>query len=137
MPRVNLSISDELYSQLEKAAKKEHITVNYVICEALEEKFGKRTVYDYTAALSNMIKEAKKMDKDFTLAQLPTFRDVPDVIAEYGIKESPAQVKARLGKMFNDAVRKGNAKGIERAVVEKDNGQEYKFYSRAAVYCNK
>ena len=137
MPRVNLSISQDLFDQIEKAAKKENITVNYYICDMLEERFGKRTVYDYTSALANMIREAKSMDKDFTLADLPTFACVGEVLDEYKIKESPAQVRARLGKMFNEAVRKGSAKGIERAVVEKDGKQEFKFLSRAAVYTNK
>ena len=58
MPRINLSISDELYGQLQRTARKENITVNYGICEMLEEMYGKRTVYNYTLALTNMIKEA-------------------------------------------------------------------------------
>ena len=137
MPRVNLSITQELYSQIENAAKKENVTVNYYICDMLEERFGKGTVYDYTLAINNMIAEARTMDRDFVLADLPTFAYVNEVIEEYKIKESPAQVRARLGKMFNEAVRKGSAKGIERAVVEKNGVEEYKFASRAAVYCNK
>ena len=136
MPRINLSISQELYDQLEKAAKKSNITVNYVINEALEEKYGKNTSYDYTQAISNMISEARKMDKDFTLADLPTFSYVADVISDYKIKESPAAVRARLGKMFNESVRKGTAKGIKRATVERDGKEEPKFINRAAVYVN-
>lgn len=136
MPRVNLSISQSLYDQIEKAAKKENVTVNYYICEMLEEKFGKSVVYDYGAAISNMIDEGKKMDKEFTLADLPTFSYVSTVIKDYKIKESPAQVRARLGKMFNEAVRKGTAKGIVRAVVKKNGKEELKFSSRAAVYVN-
>ena len=46
----------------------------------LEERFGKRTTYDYTVAVGEMIKEAKKMDKEFTLADLPTFADVNDSV---------------------------------------------------------
>lgn len=137
MPRVNLSISQELYEQIEKAAKKENVTVNYYVCDMLEEKFGKRTVYDYTTAITNMIAEAKSMDKDFVLSDLPTFGYVGEVLKEYKIKESPSQVRARLGKMFNEAVRKGNAKGIERAVTVRNGVEELKFSSRAAVYCNK
>ncbi len=136
MPRVNLSISQDLYKQIEKAALKENVTVNYYICDMLEEKFAKGTVYDYTLAVTNMIDEAKKMDRDFVLADLPTFADVGEVIKEYKIKETPAQVRARLGKMFNEAVRRGNAKGIERAVVIRDGVEELKFLSRAAVYSN-
>ena len=136
MPRINLSISDDLYEQLLEAARQENITVNYVVCETLEEKFGKRTVYDYTYALTNMINEARTMEKDFTLAELPTFADVGEVLDEYGIKESPAQVRSRLGKMFNEAVRQGNAEGIQRAVVIKNGVEEPRFLSRAAVYTN-
>ncbi|WP_029231806.1 hypothetical protein [Butyrivibrio sp. VCB2006] len=136
MPRANLSISQELYDQIEKAAKKENVTVNYYICEMLEEKFSKKTVYGYALAIANMIDEAKKMDKEFTLADLPTFASVGEVVKEYKIAESPAQVRARLGKMFNEAVRKGTAKGIERAVVKKNGKEEFKFLSRAAVYVN-
>ncbi len=136
MPRINLSISDDLYEQLQEAAKQENITVNYIVCETLEEKFGKRTVYDYTFALTNMIREAKTMEKDFTLADLPTFAEVGNVLDEYGIKESPAQVRSRLGKMFNEAVRQGTAEGIQRAVVVKNGVEELKFLSRAAVYTN-
>ena len=136
MPRVNLSISQSLYDQIEKAAKKENVTANYYICEMLEEKFGKSVVYDYGAAISNMVDEGKKMDKEFTLADLPTFADVNVVIRDYKIKESPAQVRARLGKMFNEAVRNGTAKGIGRAVVKKNGKEELKFSSRAAVYVN-
>ena len=44
------------------------------------------------------------MDKEFTLADLPTFADVNEVLVEYKIKESPAQIRARLGKMFNEAL---------------------------------
>ena len=136
MPRINLSISDDLYEQLLEAARQENITVNYIVCETLEEKFGKRTVYDYSFALTNMIKEAKTMETDFTLADLPTFAEVGDVLDEYGIKESPAQVRSRLGKMFNEAVRQGTAEGIQRAVVVKNGVEELKFLSRAAVYTN-
>ena len=137
MPRVNLSITQDLYDRIEKEAKKENITVNYYIYEMLEEKFSKRTTYDYTVAVGEMIKEAKKMDKEFTLSDLPTFSNVNDVLIEYDIKESPAQVRARLGKMFNEAVKKGTAKGVERATVTKDGEEQLKFYCRAAVYMNK
>ena len=137
MPRVNLSLSKELFAQIEKAAKKENVTVNYYICDMLEGQFGKSTTYDYAAAISNMAEEAKAMEKEFTLADLPTFADVSAVIKEYKIKESPAQVRARLGKMFNEAVRKGTAKGVERAFTTRNGKKEFKFYSRAAVYVNK
>lgn len=136
MPRVNLSLTQDMYDRIEKEARKQNITVNYYICEMLEERFGKRTTYDYTVAVGEMIREARKMDKEFTLADLPTFADVNEILAEYKIKESPAQVRSRLGKMFNEAVRKGDARGIRRATTIKNGEEQLKFYCRAAVYVN-
>lgn len=137
MPRVNLSLSQDLYDQIEKAAKKEKVSVNYYICDMLEEQFGKGASYDYSVAVNSMIKEAKKMDKEFTLSDLPTFAEVGDVVVEYKINETPAQVRARLGKLFNEAVRNGSAKDVERAVTVKNGKEQLRFYSRAAVYVNK
>ena len=134
--RVNLSINDDLYNTLKKAADKKNISINSLIYEALEEKYSKHTSYDYTLALKQMIGEAKKMENEFTLSDLKTFADVGDVIAEYKMKETPASVRARLGKMFNEAVRNGAVPGINRAVVEKNGEEQLKFYCRAAVYVN-
>ena len=137
MPRINLSISDDLYNQLQKAADKQKITVNSLILETLEDKFNTAVRYDYTAALKLMVAESKKMEKEFTLSDLPTFADVEQVLIENNIKESPASVRARLGKMYNEAVKKGSINGVERAVTNKNGVEELKFWCRAAVYCNK
>jgi hypothetical protein len=138
MPRVNLSISPSLYKQLQKAANKDNVTVNNLIYKLLEKEYGDSNMYDYVIALDAMITEAKAMDKEFTLSDLPTFATVNDVIVEYKIKESPAAVRARLGKMFNEAVKNGYVKGIGRAVIVEKNGDErLKFLSRAAVYSKK
>ncbi len=136
MPRANLSINQDLYDQIKKAAARKNITVNSLILEELEDKYSKHTTYDYTAALQNMIAEAKKAEGEFTLSDLETFSDVADVIKQYKMKESPASVRARLGKMFNEAVRSGSVSGIERAKVKRNGKEEFKFYSRAAVYVN-
>ena len=76
------------------------------------------------------------MKKEFTLSDLPTFSDVDQVLTENRINESPASVRARLGKMYNEAVRKGTAKGVERALVNRNGVEELKFLNRAAVYVN-
>lgn len=136
MPRTNLSINQDLYDQLKKAADRKNITVNSLIIEELEDKYSKHTRYDYTAALNNMLSEAKEMEGEFTLARLETFADVADVIRQYKMKESAPSVRARLGKLFNEAVRGGAAPGIARAVVIRNGKEEPKCYSRAAVYVN-
>ena len=137
MPRINLSINEDLYNQIQKAADKQKVTVNSLILEALEEKYSTKVRYDYTTALKLMISESRNMDPEFTLSDLPTFKDVDQVLIENHINESPASVRARLGKMYNEAVKKGVVKGIERAVVMKNGVEQLKFLCRAAVYSNK
>jgi hypothetical protein len=39
--------------------------------------------------------------------KIPTFKDVDQVLIENHINESPASVRARLVKMYNEAVKKG------------------------------
>ena len=137
MPRINLSISEDLYKQLQMAADKQKITVNSLILDTLEDKFNTAVRYDYTEALKLMISESRTMKKEFTLSDLQVFADVEQVLIENHIPESPASVRARLGKMYNEAVKKGSVKGIERAVINKNGVEELKFWCRAAVYCNK
>ncbi|SFU87605.1 hypothetical protein [Butyrivibrio sp. M55] len=137
MPRVNLSISEDLYKQLQKDADKRNITVNNLILDMIEDKYNPSIRYDYTLALNNMISESKKTQGEYTLSDLPTFKNVEQILIENHVSESPASVRARLGKMYNEAVKKGSIKGIERAVVNRNGVEELKFLCRAAVYYNK
>ena len=133
MARVNLSVDDKLYKRLQEAATAENTTVNYLILSILEEKYLDENVYDYSLALEQMIIESKEME-EFTLADLPAFKKVDEVIIERQLPVTSASVRARLGKMFNEAVRSGNVPDVKRAVVEKDGKEELKFVARAAVY---
>lgn len=134
MPRVNLSISQELYDQLQKEAEKGNITVNHLILSILEDKYCNQSSIDYVALLDKMISESKDMKGDFVLADLPTYASIDGMLIERDAKISAASVKARLGKMYNEAVRKEVIPGVDRALTEKDGVQELKFLSRAAVY---
>lgn len=134
MARVNLSVDDKLYKKLQEAATAENTTVNYLILSILEEKYLDENVYDYSLALEQMITESKEMGEEFTLAELPVFKKVDEVIIERQLPVTSASVRARLGKMFNEAVRCGNVPDVKRAVVEKDGKEELKFVARAAVY---
>lgn len=134
MPRVNLSISQELYDQLQKDAQNRNITVNHLILRVLEEKFNNQSCIDYVALLDKMISESKEMTGDFVLADLPTYSSIEGLLIETDAKISAASVKARLGKMYNEAVRKEVIPGVNRAIIEKNGIQELKFLSRAAVY---
>lgn len=134
MPRINLSIDQEVYDLLEEAAKKEKCTINVHIISILE-KLYKQNPFDYQGALKTLIDEAKLMDigKEFTLVNLPSFSEISVAKAEEA-KIKPSMVRARLGKLFNAAVRSGSISFVERA--KKENG-ELKFYNRAAVYVKK
>lgn len=134
MARVNLSIDDRLYNRLQEVAAAENTTVNYLILSILEDKYLDENVYDYSLALEQMIIESKKMGEEFTLAELPVFKKVDEVIIERQLPVTSASVRARLGKMFNEAVRCGNVPDVKRAVVEKAGKEELKFVARAAVY---
>lgn len=134
MPRVNLSISQELYNQLQKEAEKSSITVNHLILSVLEEKYSNQSSVDYVVLLDKMITESKQMTGDFVLADLPTYSGIEEMLIETKTNISAASVKARLGKMYNEAVRKEVIPGVNRAIIERNGAEELKFLSRAAVY---
>lgn len=134
MARVNLSVDDKLYKKLQEVAAAENTTINYLILSMLEEKYLDDEVYDYNSALEQMITESKEMGEEFTLADLPVFKMVDGMIIEKNLPVTSASVRARLGKMFNEAVRNGNVPNVKRALIEKDGKEELKFVCRAAVY---
>jgi hypothetical protein len=131
MPRINLSIDQELFDLLKDAADEQNCTVNVHIISILERLY-KQNPFDYQAALSNLIEETKfkSNGEEFTLVDLPSFSEISTAKAE-DAKIKPSIVRARLGKLFNAAVSNGNVPFIKRA--KKENG-ELKFSSRAAVY---
>lgn len=137
MPRVNLSVSEQLYDKLQAEAQKGNITVNHLILSLLEEKYNSESCIDYVVLLDNMIAESQAKSGDFVLADLPTYASLEGTIIEFDNSVSAASARARLGKMYNEAVRKGVIPGVRRAVIEKNGSQELKFLSRAAVYTKK
>lgn len=81
MPRVNLSISQELYDQIKKAADDNFLSVNNMIVNELEKAFSVGNVYDYSYAMESLIKESEDMKAEFTLSDLPTFKNVDRIIS--------------------------------------------------------
>lgn len=137
MPRLNLSINQEIFDQLQAEANEKGLTVNNMVYSILEQKYS-QSGFDYIVALDCLKKEAESMKGEFTLADLPTFKGVEELLLETNSKETPAQVRARLGKMFNDSIKSGAFKDIDRAViVEEDGSQKAKMLARAAVYASK
>ena len=137
MPRINLSVSQELYDRLKQEADSRYLSVNSLVVSELEKTFMTEHSFDYSIAMESLKNESEQMDVEFTLSDLPTFKNVDKIIIEKNIKESPASIRARLGKIYNEAVRNGQIAGVDRAIIEKNGSKEYKFISRAAVYVNK
>ena len=134
MPRVHLSISTELYDQLQRDAKQENITVNHLVLSILQEKYDTPCGIDYIALLNQMILESQEVTGDFVLADLPTYSGVREMLDGKKSNISAASVRARLGKMYNEAVRTDAVPYVKRAVIEHEGSSELKFLARAAVY---
>ena len=150
MPRVYLTLEQELFKCIEEDANKNNITMNLLMQNIFEriymgglnyddivKKIGLDTVgFDYTAALNELIKEIEERpDGEFTLVDLESFSKLCIATLEKGYLQ-PATLRARLGKLFNSAVRKNTEENqivpyVKRA--KKNNG-ELKFLARAAVY---
>lgn len=152
MPRVYLTLEQKLFELIEEDANKNNITMNLLIQNTFEriymnglnyddivEKIGLDTVgFDYTDALNELIKEVEERpDGEFTLVELESFSKLCIATLENGYLQ-PSTLRARLGKLFNSAVRK-NEEDKNNPIVpfvkraENKNG-ELKFLARAAVY---
>ncbi len=136
MPRLNLSISQELYDKIAAVALDNQKTVNHEVVDFLEKEYLGKTSYDYSTALDNLKKEAAEMPIEFTLADLPTFKNIEADLAN-SPELQPTVVRAKLGKMFNEEIKRGNVLNIERATQKVDGEERLRFLSRAAVYINK
>lgn len=153
MPRVYLTLEQELFNQIEEDANKNSITMNLLMQNIFEriymsglsyseivEKIGLDTVgFDYTAALNELIKETnEREDGEFTLVMLDSFSQLCISTVEKGYLQ-PSTLRARLGKLYNSVVRNDMNKadkdkilpGVERA---KNDSGDLKFISRTAVY---
>lgn len=156
MPRVYLTLEQELFERIERDANDNQITMNMLIQNIFEriymgglnykgivEKIGLDAVgFDYTKALSELIKETNEREEgEFTLVMLESFNKLCISTVEKGYLQ-PATLRARLGKLYNSAVRNDVNKeykdqvmpGVERA---KDVNNDLKFVSRTAVYVKK
>lgn len=130
MPRVHLTLDEDLFELLREEADERNIAVNAHIMSLLI-ALKMPEAFDYGTTLSQIIKEAlaKPIDDEFTLVNLPTFEEISVVRAE-GSNIKPSIARARLGKMFNAAVRNEEFVGIQRV---RENG-ELKFRQKSAVY---
>lgn len=134
--RVHLSIDQELFDAVERAADQSNTTVNFFIIKMLEDICYNDKAFDYSQALSTLINEAEVLPdgNEFVLFDLPSFGEISVTKAEKA-RLQPAAIRARLGKAFNQAVKNGHVPNVKRAVTQDKNGNiALKFRSRASVY---
>lgn len=131
MARINLSINDDVFELLSNDAEQHNCTVNVYLISLIEGLYLQNP-FDYEAALSKLIEEAKvrPLGEEFILFDLPSFSEICIAKAE-NANLKPSIVRARLGKMFNSLVRNKNVGNVRR--MHKEDGS-LKFISRAAVY---
>ncbi len=136
MPRVNLSINEAVYTNLKNEADDKGISVNNLVYSILKDRY-RYNGFDILTEFENLKSEARKQNGFFSLYQLPTFINLEAKLKNSGYPESASQVRARLGRMFQDAVDKDLVRNVEReTVTKKDGTQSRKTASRAAVYTN-
>ena len=108
MPRVNLSINQNIYDKIKHQADIQGISVNNMIFSYLQKEYGEDE-FDYIVALDCLQQEAMEKDGYFSLWELPTFKDIDQAKTS----ESPEQIRARLGKMFHDSVQNGQVFNVQ------------------------
>lgn len=134
MPRVNLSLNGSVYADLKAEADDKGISVNNLVYSILKDRYGYNG-FDILVEFENLKREARAQTGFFNLNALPTFQNLEKKLKNTGYPESAAQVRARLGRMFQDAVEKDLVWNVDRAVtIEQDGTEKAKRASRVAVY---
>lgn len=122
MRRLYLTLSDELYLNIEQQASESGMGPNLFAVSLLEKLYDKNDI-DYPSILESVIASAKKYSKDkFILSELEDFQKVP------------SNLKLRIGRSFNDAVKKGKVEGVERATTIKNGEKILAFKDGSAVF---
>ena len=137
MPRVNLSINQDMYDKIKHQADIQGISVNNMIYSQLQKQYG-TDEFDYIVALDCLKQDAMEQDGYFCLWELPTFRSIDDMASGSNSNESPEQIRARLGKMFHDSVENGQVWDVEIHTGKIEIPQhKSKRPGRAVVYTKK
>ena len=75
MPRVNLSINQEMYDKIKHQADVQGISVNNMIYNQLQKQYGSNE-FDYIVALDCLKQDAMEQEDYFCLWELPTFKNI-------------------------------------------------------------
>lgn len=136
MPRINLTISEDLLQALQEAAKKNLLPINLVAVETLEKVHIKQAI-DYSNIIQQLIAEIDELPRDkteFCLNDLKTYAEI-EQFQEIDGEIKPTALRPRIGRAFNEVERTVGIKGVKRAyTIDKHGNRTLKFEHRAAVY---
>ncbi|MBQ0140186.1 MAG: hypothetical protein KBT36_12940 [Kurthia sp.] len=133
MPRVQINLDDNLHDILAQRATTHNLNINYEIVAILENLFIEKP-FDYISALKTIIDEtaAIEVGQTFALHDLPFFNTIEHWKPnneQMALK--PSGIRAKLGRMFNDAVENKCVPHVIRALNDKG---ELKFKGSTSLY---
>ncbi|SDJ31062.1 hypothetical protein SAMN04487760_10524 [Lachnospiraceae bacterium G41] len=123
MPRINFSVTDDLYKQIEEKAQKRNVSVNSYVYNIIVKQFCDSD-FDLLDEFENLIKEADSKEGDFSLNDLDTFKNLDDKLKETNYPENVKQVKTRLGMMFQDTVKNNVDYEVNNVMTISRDGKE-------------
>lgn len=116
MKRLYLTLDDRLFEKIQEAANRKGVPPTSLVVSNLEDLYLQADAVDYDGLLKKLCEEATHQPPDapFLLGELPSFAALVIASAEKA-HISPSTIRARVGKMWNAAVRHQKVEGIERA----------------------
>ena len=123
MPRINFSVTDDLYKQIEEKAQKRNVSVNSYVYNIIVKQFCDSD-FDLLDEFENLIKEADSKEGDFSLNDLDTFKNLDDKLKKTNYPENVKQVKTRLGMMFQDTVKNNVDYEVNNVMTISRDGKE-------------
>lgn len=129
MARLYLSLSDELSKTIHEEAQKQKMTDTAFAEKILLSVMSKKGLFspsqvDISVAVNEMVQEAEKksIGEEFTVYELDSFKKY--AIGQYKNGEMAASaLRARIGKKFNEAVRKGMVHGVTAMTTTNRKGE--------------
>lgn len=136
MPRVNLSLDQHLFNELDQLAKRNQISINLVILKILEGICYNNQSINTVQALKEIIEETEKLEdgEKFQLRDLESYNKYTVATGVLG-RVQPSTIRGRLSKEFNKAIDTGRITHIKQIkVMDKNGNRVAKKLGGASVY---
>ena len=130
MPRVNLSINENMYVKIQEEADRNGVSVNNYVFNVIARHFDDcrfDLIEVYHQLRNEALEIAYSTDKKFTLNDCPTYQGIEEQLSKVNYPETAKQVKVRLSMMFKENVgddfvitSTGKYMYIEKAKLDKE-----------------